>query len=71
MKIHSGSVDVSGVSGQDGIVILGTISEGRMFRTGTERGTWLLKQPSRTMRCLSRFSGGSMSCAGTCRIPAW
>lgn len=33
MKIHSGSVDVSGVSGQDGIVILGTISEGRMFRT--------------------------------------
>ena len=33
MKIHSGSVDVSSVSGQDGIVILGTISEGRMFRT--------------------------------------
>ena len=33
MKIHSGSVDVSGVSGQDGIVILGAISEGRMFRT--------------------------------------
>ena len=33
MKIHSGSVDVSGVSRQDGIVILGTISEGRMFRT--------------------------------------
>lgn len=33
MKIHSGSVDVSGVSRQDGIVILGTISEGRIFRT--------------------------------------